>query len=66
MEVAEILLDRGADPNARNNDTTIPLHFASEGLHPKIVRMLLDRGAEVNARDKNYRTPLHCALLHEL
>ena len=66
MKVAELLLDRGVDANARNNDNTVPLHFASEGGYPKIVRVLLDRGADVNARDKNYGTPLHCVSRYEL
>ena len=65
MQVAEILLDRGVDANARDNNSTIPLHFASQGGHLKIVRMLLDHCADVNARDKNDKTPLHCVLQDE-
>jgi ankyrin repeat protein len=56
-ECAELLLQHGADPNARelHRGKTV-LHFAV--MHEDITRMLLDHGAEVNATDKRGNTPL--------
>ena len=42
------LLDRGADPNIRNDYGTTALMWASQDGYIKIVRLLLDRGADPN------------------
>ncbi|WP_281508854.1 ankyrin repeat domain-containing protein [Wolbachia endosymbiont (group B) of Pandemis cinnamomeana] len=57
-EVAELLLDRGANVNAVDNLDMTPLHFALKYNREELVRLLLDRGANVNAVDKKGRTPL--------
>ena len=58
-----MLLDRGANPNARAEvANTTPLHHAAEEGHIEVVRLLLDRGAAPNAReDIGDMTPLHHA-----
>jgi ankyrin repeat protein len=44
-----VLLDRGADPNARDaGDNATPLHFAAAGGQVEVVRLLLDAGADVH------------------
>ena len=44
-----MLLDFGADPNARDTgDNATALHFAAGGGHLETVRLLLDAGADVN------------------
>ena len=44
-----LLLDRGADPNARDrDDNATPLHFAAANGNLEGVRMLLDGGADVH------------------
>ena len=48
-EEARLLLDRGADVNARTNNGFTPLHFASILGSLAVVELLLDRGADVNA-----------------
>lgn len=51
-EVAQRLLDHGADINARNNNAPTPLYLASQSK---------DNGADVNAKSLNGNTPLHTA-----
>jgi ankyrin len=61
VRVAQLLLDRGVDVNARRNDHQTPLHVASYFGNVEIVHLLLDRGAdpEANAQGDNGEKPLH-------
>ncbi|XP_063077993.1 ankyrin-3 isoform X2 [Engraulis encrasicolus] len=61
INVATLLLNRGAavDFKARNDIT--PLHVASKRGNANMVRLLLERGARIDARTKDGLTPLHCA-----
>ena len=61
VELTYILLERGGNVDARDNDSCTPLHWASEQAHPGVVRSLLERGADAGARDNDNCTPLHCA-----
>ncbi|XDV44971.1 hypothetical protein PO909_013165, partial [Leuciscus waleckii] len=60
INVATLLLNRGAavDFQARNDIT--PLHVASKRGNANMVRLLLERGARIDARTKDGLTPLHC------
>lgn len=64
--VAESLLDRGADVNARSRSTTFgrentPLHAAAANRQTSTAELLMERGAEINARDGSGLTPLALA-----
>ncbi|XP_055358580.1 ankyrin-3 isoform X10 [Betta splendens] len=60
INVATLLLNRGAavDFMARNDIT--PLHVASKRGNSTMVKLLLDRGAKIDAKTKDGLTPLHC------
>lgn len=60
---AELLLGRGADPEAiATNGTRLrPLHSAAAGGHAVIAHLLLDRGADIEAAQQAGIRPLHSA-----
>jgi ankyrin repeat protein len=57
-DVAELLLKRGANPNARDRHGYTPLHWASAA---DVVYVLLDHGADPTITDNRGRTPLDLA-----
>ena len=62
-----MLLDRGANLNAENDEGKTPLHLVSQGDYDTqehgvgITRLLLQRGVDVHVKDKDHGTPLHSA-----
>ncbi|MGB2863329.1 MAG: ankyrin repeat domain-containing protein, partial [Sedimentisphaerales bacterium] len=56
-DIAELLIAKGADVNAKDNWDWTPLHSAVYG-NKDIVELLISEGANVNARDGASRTPL--------
>ena len=71
--VVALLVQAGADVNARDEDNYAPLHRAAQNNdNPDMIRMLLDAGAEVNAWASGFSidwgwdyTPLHLAVSNE-
>ncbi len=61
LEVARLLLERGADVNAKNKHGFTPLHFAAGIGHTDVAKLLLEHGADVNAKDEHGRTPADIA-----
>ncbi|MCD4783719.1 MAG: ankyrin repeat domain-containing protein [Candidatus Eremiobacteraeota bacterium] len=64
IEMVKLLIDNGADVNAKNKGIT-PLHGAAIGGKTDSVMLLIDNGADVNAKDKKYgSTPLYDAAIN--
>ena len=67
--IIALLLEYGADINAKSYDGLTPFHRAMAGAQPTLVELFLDHGADIHARTnfENYglggrfATPLHIA-----
>ncbi|MCJ1470763.1 hypothetical protein MMC07_009410 [Pseudocyphellaria aurata] len=59
--MVELLLGRGADPEAKNSGQATALICAAEEQFEEIVELLLKNNASVNAKDQWGWTPLHRA-----
>ena len=69
VEIAEILIKRGANVNVRNpDDQKTPLIYVSMHPHMKehhhLIHMLVDHGADVNAIDRNDHTALFLSAMN--
>ena len=53
--IAELLIAKGADVNAKDYGGNTPLHYSY--YNEEIRKMLIDNGADVNARNKSGDTP---------
>jgi len=56
--VVKLLLEKGAELEAKDWGGRTPLSHAAEKRHEAVVKLLLEKGAELEAKDNNGRTPL--------
>jgi ankyrin repeat protein len=60
--VVKLLLEKGAELEAKDSYGRTPLSWAAEKGHDAVVKLLLEKGAELEAKDNSYgRTPLSWA-----
>ena len=66
FEAAKLLLERGADANARstNGMSNMPIHAAAAGNRTNLVALLLEHGADPNVRQSGGWTPIQQAADH--
>ena len=62
LVVAQLLLEHGADVNARDKDHETALFLAMRLRMSNIAQVLLDWGADPNLKNKDGKTPLHIIL----
>jgi ankyrin repeat protein len=64
MEIAKLLIDRGAKVNGFNRSGLSALQNAAMGGNSKLVGMLLGKGADINAQTTVYGCPLERAICY--
>jgi ankyrin repeat protein len=62
--IAKLLIERGADPNARTLNGTTPLMYAARQHNQAVMTMLMDAGADAKAMDRCGRTAEDYAALN--
>jgi ankyrin repeat protein len=60
-DIASILIENGADVNARQMRGVTPLHSAAHNGQTILAKLLIDNGADVNAENDDGQTPEHMA-----
>ena len=65
-EIAKLLISKGADVNARNDDGFTPLHQAAYSFSTgpqkiRTIELLIAKGANVNSKGESGGTPLDIA-----
>jgi len=59
LEMARLLLEKGAKPSSANRDGNTPLHIAAFMGRTEVVKLLLSKGANVNQRNGRNETPIN-------
>ena len=61
-EIVELLIDKGAELNIKDDDGVTPLHEAVDSISQKdIIELLITNGADINAKTNLGSTPLDWA-----
>jgi len=60
-EQVRLLISKGADVNAKDEEDKTPLHHAAEVGEIQVVQLLIKAGADLNIKDKDGESPADCA-----
>ena len=61
-DVVRLLLENGANPNAKNKYDYTPLHWAAKHGHIQSAEILLKAGAQLDIANKNHDLPIDLAI----
>jgi hypothetical protein len=64
IEIARLLLQNGAEVNAKCNGGSTPLHSAAAHGHVEILHLLVENGADLEAQANNGSRALHYTAFH--
>ncbi|RYP18640.1 hypothetical protein DL767_009785 [Monosporascus sp. MG133] len=64
LAVLKLLVEKGAQLEAKSNIGWTPLMFAVRYGHEAVVKLLVEKGAQIEAKDKDGCTPLMIAARH--
>jgi hypothetical protein len=62
-QIAELLIKRGANVNAKDSTGKTPLHDVAYDGSLSVLKLLIENGADVNAQDNKGRTPKDSAFI---
>ena len=60
LQIARLLIERGADVKAADHVEETPLHLASGRGHEAVARLLIERGADVKAAAPGFKGRARC------
>jgi ankyrin repeat protein len=63
VDMIEVLLEAGAEIDAKTKEGLTPLHLATGTNRVEAVKLLLEKGANIEAKDNRGNTPLHMTVL---
>ncbi len=66
VEIAKLLIKKGADPNIQDKDGETALMYASRYNQPKIAKLLFDKGADPNIKNSKGFTALTLAMKNQI
>jgi len=66
VDLAEVLIEKGAEVDAKDREGKTPLHIAAEQVDRDFAEFLLKNGADINAEDNDGNTPIYYARQNQL
>lgn len=62
LQIALLLLEKGADPNVTDKLQSTPLHRVSTMGNVRLIQLLLKQSASTNIQDSQGNTPLYVGI----
>lgn len=56
LSICELLIEKGAEVNAKDDDGETALHTAARGGHLETVKFLVEKGADISLRSTGFKT----------